>query len=106
MNDINMLDAEWFTVDQPWGDGDWIVAGNPDPHAGEFIVMCDPMIDVPEDVPSPQQIAARIVDDHNKATKLTHYEALRKAARELIKDPGFHTEDKLREALTALEAAG
>ncbi|KKL94436.1 hypothetical protein LCGC14_1864740 [marine sediment metagenome] len=37
-------------------------------------------------------------------TKLTHYEALRKAARELIKDPGFHTEDKLREALTALEA--
>lgn len=31
----------WHTVDTPWGDGDWIVAGNPDPHAGRFVCLFD-----------------------------------------------------------------
>jgi len=31
----------WYTVDTPWGEGDWIVAGNPDPHAGEFVCLFD-----------------------------------------------------------------
>lgn len=31
----------WHTVDTPWGNGDWIVAGNPDPHAGQFVCLFD-----------------------------------------------------------------
>lgn len=33
----------YYTVDPPWGTGGWIVAGNPDPHAGLFIADCDGM---------------------------------------------------------------
>jgi len=31
----------WHTVDAPWGSGDWIVSGNPDPHAGLFVCIFD-----------------------------------------------------------------
>ncbi len=27
----------WFVVGAPWGKGDFIVAGNPDPHLGRYI---------------------------------------------------------------------
>lgn len=33
----------WYTVDTPWGDGTWIVAGNPDPHAGTMVCDCQDM---------------------------------------------------------------
>lgn len=28
---------KWFVVGAPWGKGDFIVAGNPDPHVGRYI---------------------------------------------------------------------
>jgi hypothetical protein len=31
----------WFTVDQPWGDGTTVVAGNPDPHIADLVATCD-----------------------------------------------------------------
>ncbi len=27
----------WFVVDAPWGKGDFIVAGHPDPHLGRYV---------------------------------------------------------------------
>ncbi|GEP11698.1 hypothetical protein [Methylobacterium gnaphalii] len=34
----------FYTVDQPWGHGDWIVAGSPDPHAGKPICTFDDVL--------------------------------------------------------------
>ncbi|MBV7454338.1 hypothetical protein KW843_07635 [Acidovorax sp. sif1233] len=28
---------QWFVVGAPWGKGDFIVAGNPDPHLGQYV---------------------------------------------------------------------
>lgn len=30
----------WYTVDTPWGDGTWIVAGSPDPHRATMVCDC------------------------------------------------------------------
>jgi hypothetical protein len=35
------LDELWYVVDQPWGDGSWVIAGNPDPHIGKFVCCCE-----------------------------------------------------------------
>lgn len=49
----------WYTVDTPWGDGSWVVAGNPDPHAGtpvcDFTLVTE---DRENDQPSAQDDAA------------------------------------------------
>lgn len=29
----------WYVVGDPWGAGDFVVAGNPDPHVGQYV--CD-----------------------------------------------------------------
>jgi hypothetical protein len=51
----------WYTVDTPWGDGTWIVAGNPDPHAGTMVCDCQDMNESrPEDSPTAQDDAAFI----------------------------------------------
>lgn len=31
--------GKWYVVGAPWGDGTIVIAGNPDPHVGEYI--CD-----------------------------------------------------------------
>lgn len=36
--------GRWYTVDDPWGDGSMVVAGNPDPHAGRFVTDCEPTL--------------------------------------------------------------
>lgn len=51
----------WYTVDTPWGDGTWIVAGNPDPHAGTMVCDCQDMNESrPEDGPDAADDAAFI----------------------------------------------
>jgi hypothetical protein len=51
----------WHPVDTPWGNGEWIVAGNGDPHAGPMVCNCESMgDDRAEDGPSPQDDAAFI----------------------------------------------
>lgn len=40
----NAFDAKAFVVDRPWGDGDWIVLGSPDPHQATIVADCS-MID-------------------------------------------------------------
>lgn len=30
----------WHVVGAPWGDGTYVIAGNPDPHAGKFVADC------------------------------------------------------------------
>ena len=58
----------WYTVDTPWGDGTWIVAGNPDPHAGTMVCDCqDADESRPEDGPGADDDAAFI------ATLVTAY---------------------------------
>ena len=34
--DLPMVEA-WFVVGAPWGKGDFIVAGHPDPHLGRYV---------------------------------------------------------------------
>lgn len=36
--------AQAFVVDRPWGDGDWVVLGSPDPHQATIVADCS-MID-------------------------------------------------------------
>lgn len=36
--------AQAFVVDKPWGDGDWVVLGSPDPHQALVVADCS-MID-------------------------------------------------------------
>lgn len=31
----------WHVVGPPWGIGDWVVAGNGDPHVSPFVATCD-----------------------------------------------------------------
>lgn len=30
----------WYVVEAPWGEGDFVVAGNPDPHGATFVADC------------------------------------------------------------------
>ncbi len=63
------LEMKWFTVDMPWGDGDWIVAGSPDPHAGSFIVSCEELENEStwdDEGITAHKVARRVVDDHNE----------------------------------------
>lgn len=51
----------WYTVDPPWGNAEWIVAGNPDPYAGTMVCDCECLNDSrPEDGPGPADDAAFI----------------------------------------------
>ena len=62
---MKIINTQWYTVKQPWGDGDFIRAGNPD-CAGEFV--CDCVIPTSGDVEreeSAQEIAEHIVRSHN-----------------------------------------
>lgn len=40
---MKILKSKWYIVEDPWGDGTSIVAGNPDPHIGKFICDADPV---------------------------------------------------------------
>ena len=71
------LDSRWYVVGQPWGDGTYIVAGSDDPHLALFVADCEIWnweetaewhSDV--DIKSPQEIAQRIVADHNEMLRL------------------------------------
>lgn len=69
------LNSKWYVVGPPWGDGTYIIAGHNDPHLGIFVADCEYMNDVLEnaefyeevwDLASPQELAQRIVTDHNE----------------------------------------
>ena len=60
-----IINTRWYTVNQPWGDGDFIRAGNPD-CAGGFV--CDCVVPSKGDIErkeSAQEIAEHIVKSHN-----------------------------------------
>ncbi|KQS81734.1 hypothetical protein ASG32_03005 [Methylobacterium sp. Leaf361] len=61
----------WYTVDTPWGDGTWLVAGNPDPHAGTMVCDCQDVNESrPEDGPDAADDAAFIAASVNYVRKL------------------------------------
>lgn len=63
---MSLLEQKWHTVDQPWGNGEWVIAGNNDPHAGKFICDCQPMTEDDEnDENLAAYVAQHIVDLHN-----------------------------------------
>jgi hypothetical protein len=37
---LNEHDA-WYAVKPPWGDGTFVIEGNPDPHVGTFLADCE-----------------------------------------------------------------
>lgn len=61
-----VLDLKWYVVCQPWGDGNWIRAGEPD-AAGEFVCNCEGLLDECdlERAESAAEIAEHIVRLHN-----------------------------------------
>jgi len=79
------LNERWYVVGQPWGRGDFVIAGHNDPHTGIFVCDCqnwDLDVDIEIysnkwDAATPQKIAQRIANDHNEVL------ALRKQVAEL-----------------------
>jgi len=45
---MNYLILKWYTVDDPWGDGTVVVAGDPDPHLGKVICSNEHAVFNPE----------------------------------------------------------
>lgn len=69
---MKIINTRWYTVEQPWGDGDFIRAGNPD-CAGEFV--CDCVIPTEGDIgreESASEIASHIVRSHNWVLDLAY----------------------------------
>ncbi|MEH2138588.1 hypothetical protein [Nostoc sp.] len=69
---MKIINDRWYTVDQPWGDGDFIRANNPD-CAGQFV--CDCAFPCDEDADrdeSASEIAAHIVQAHNWVLDLAY----------------------------------
>jgi hypothetical protein len=73
----------WYTVDAPWGDGSWIVEGDPDPHKGKFIADCESLAFSAGEDPDyyggagdPAANASLIVAEHNAALAGGDEEAL------------------------------
>ncbi|MGU3417700.1 hypothetical protein [Methylobacterium sp. D54C] len=61
----------WYTVDTPWGDGTWLVAGSPDPHAGTMVCDCQDVNESrPEDGPDAADDAALIAASVNFVRRL------------------------------------
>lgn len=38
---IEATPGNWYVVRPPWGDGDYVVAGNPDPQVARFVASTD-----------------------------------------------------------------
>ena len=93
------LNEKWYTVDPPWGNGDYVIAGHIDPHAGLFVCDCqswDLGVDIygdKWDIATPQEVAQRIVDDHNEVLALRRQVALLEKQLEAQKSVGQHIED-------------
>jgi len=72
------LNERWYIVGQPWGRGDFVIAGHNDPHTGIFVCDCqnwDLDVDIEIygnkwDIATPQEIAQRIADDHDEVLGL------------------------------------
>ena len=73
------LNSKWYVVGPPWGDGVYIIAGHDDPHLGIFVTDCVSFASsweerkamIPDwDIASPQEVAQRIVADHNEMLRL------------------------------------
>ena len=71
------LDEKWYVVGSPWYDGECVNAGHNDPHDGIFVCDCGQSFQQLEeiygddwDIASPQDIAQRVVKDHNECLKL------------------------------------
>ena len=76
MDKRSHLDSQWYIVSLPWGDDTCIIAGNADPHIGILVVDCThpPEFSTAHysdwNIASPQEIAKRIVKDHNEYLRL------------------------------------
>ena len=70
-----LIDHKWYTVDQPWGDGTWAVAGGPDPHGRPVVFGID--TDDDYTIEDAAGIAAHIVGTHNQSIEpsqcVNHY---------------------------------
>ena len=51
----------WHVVETPWGDGDWITAGNADPHGGRAVADCRMVDDFDEDTVDHSHADAELV---------------------------------------------
>jgi len=83
---------KFYVVESPWGDGTLVVAGNPDPHAGQFICDCNDIGEEwiegePTADDKARERAGIIIEFHNAVFKL-----LRKVKNSMTK------EDRLCEA--------
>lgn len=66
---MSLLKKKWYTVDQPWGDGGWAIAGHHDPHFGTPVFDCHQIAENHEYSEKGKAMAAtiasHIVDLHN-----------------------------------------
>lgn len=62
MEENTHIDATAHVVDEPWGDGSWVVLGNGDPHVSRFLASCDAQDAVGDD--------HDLDDDRARATEL------------------------------------
>jgi len=69
---------KWFVVGPPWGKGDFIVSGHPDPHMGKYVADTE---DFDGEGENDLEHAALIVEAVNAAAALlAEVDALRKKA--------------------------
>lgn len=66
----------YYVVGPPWGDGTYIVAGNPDPHAGRFVADFAPDLEEWEederDVLADAEFVCRAANAHDDLMKVAH----------------------------------
>ena len=90
----------WYTVDTPWGEGDWIVAGHPDPHAGVFVAVFDASVIGGE----PSEDAAPGAENAAFVAELVNDYRSGKLARASDAEHYMRLAEKRRKALEAAEA--
>lgn len=90
--------APWFVVGPPWGEGDWVNAGNEDPHVGRFVADClCPSEDQDE---SDTNDAAFIAESRNALPTLLR---IAEAAKGYLHTWSDADEDALRAALAEID---
>lgn len=61
---MSLIDEDWYVVGPPWGNGTWINAGSPDPHAGTFVLDCETITESPRTLDEAAALADHIVKLH------------------------------------------
>lgn len=87
-------EANWYVVGPPWGDGGFVVAGDPDPHVGRYVCNTDDLLIMDDDE----------AEEHGASNKLADAEfiaALRNNASEMIDEIRYSRAEikRLREEL-------